>query len=607
MKYFRIRNFSGLENAGSGLDSDRGTLRLLSNAVPYPEGTVSNAPQWTRVYENMTPQAGKFETFNDADENGVAIMTNAVGITTNIAVIPKRGLNPTPTGLASGLQELDYPYPDAHLSRIGNTLVLGNGADTGFVNTNMLTTRIGAQWSIPTDMANAPFPVVDYYARRYEPFPNCRMFILGPDKSVYAAGNAENPLTVYVSEPSDVLSGGLAGLVSGVMNSTTLLASGATTITALSTHKNSVVCHTDAGVYLLQKTEDMQAPTGYRVGQASSPTNAGAASPQTVSPSLGTAPYYLGTDGQIYRNAVEPALDDQLQPRRNSIASWKAVGGWDANIKDLTGAFTTYDTQGNWLLVGANSDGRDQSNGHAWYLLSGDKETISGPHWYPRFTCVQAIPGSSSLLGVDGDGQFWATDLNDIRERRDLLDDFVNDATGGPSVTVVESRDTGNIIGTDTGLALATENTHMFLLNEPFQAEFIPDDTGLLNLHWPSPTADRNDAAAELVGTNYPNTVMAVIETAFEDFQKPEATKHFMELVLKFDGGSVGHMGVFVETEDGLVDGSWLGNIELKDSHKLFVNIRGRKLRVRVYVAAELDTRWVLNDITVGYNELHTL
>jgi hypothetical protein len=300
-------------------------------------------------------------------------------------------------------------------------------------------------------------------------------------------------------------------------------------------------------------------------------------------------------------------LEDQLQPRRESIASWKAVGGWDANIKDLTGAFTTYDTQGNWLLVGANSDGRDQSNGHAWYLLSGDKETISGPHWYPRFTCVQAIQGSSSLLGIDGDGQFWTTDLNDIRERRDLLDDFVNDATDGPSVTVVESRDTGNVIGTDAGHALATEDTHMFLLNEPFQAEFLPDDTTLLNLHWPSPMADHNNAAADLVGTNYPNSVLAVVETAFEDFGVPEVTKQFFDLALKFEGGSVGHAGVFVETEDGLVDGSWLGNIESKDSHKVFVNIRGRKLRVRVYVVAELDTRWVLNDITVGYNDLQTL
>ena len=117
--------------------------------------------------------------------------------------------------------------------------------------------------------------------------------------------------------------------------------------------------------------------------------------------------------------------------------------------------------------------------------------------------------------------------------------------------------------------------------------------------------AERNDVAANITGTEYENSMLSVVETTFEDFKAPEATKHFMELVLKFDGGSVGHVGAFVETEDGNTDGSWMGNIEGKDTHKAFINIR--KLRVRVYVVTDLTARWVLNDVSIGYVLQNTL
>ena len=113
--------------------------------------------------------------------------------------------------------------------------------------------------------------------------------------------------------------------------------------------------------------------------------------------------------------------------------------------------------------------------------------------------------------------------------------------------------------------------------------------------------------AAELAGTSYENSILSVAETAFEDFGQPESTKHFMEMVLKFDKGSVGFMGAFVETEDGNTDGAWLGSIEGKDTHKVFINVRGRKLRVRVYVATDIAARWILNDVSAGFNPLNTL
>lgn len=579
-------------------------MRLLSNAVPYPVGTVSSAPQWHRVFENVTPEAGSIQTFQNLNTDGtynrVVIGTNPVGVTTNIAVIPLGSqMNPSPTGEGLWAESYDYngqPY----FSNIDNRIIVGSG--TVSLGNKEISQR--TSWELD-DLIH---PDAEHYSHSNAEFPSCKTFVLGPDKAVYATGNDTDPLYVWVSEPRDMLGGGLNGIESGVMSAVGIPDTGATKVTALSTFQDFVVCHTDAGVVLLRRPADQQAATGWRVEQLSTPINAGAYSPNTVSPSLGSAPYYLGTDGQIYRNQVEqPSTDEQLQARTREIASFQAVGQWDADIKNLEYAFSTYDTSGNWFIAGINSDGRDIANGHGWYMLSGDTNAISGPHWYPRFTCIQAIPGSSHLLGVDGDGQFWTTDLRDIREKRDMSPEFVVTDTDGPSVTVYESRLTASVLGTDQNHALATANGETLMLNDPFQAEFVPEVGGALNHHFPSSMAERNDVAANITGTSYDNSMLSVIETAFEDFQSPESTKHFMELVLKFDGGSVGHMGAFVETEDGNADGAWLGDIEGKDTHKVFINIRGRKLRVRIYVATDVAARWVLNDVTVGFTQMHTL
>tara|TARA_Y100000593_G_scaffold76223_1_gene140789 strand:+ start:1884 stop:3689 length:1806 start_codon:yes stop_codon:yes gene_type:complete len=601
MRYFRIRSPEGVQNPRSGLDEDRGTMRLLSNTIPYPVGTLSSPPQWDRVYENVTPAAGSVQTFTDANSNRVVIGTNNVGQTTNIAFLPPAlsYINPEPAGDASNMASYSY-NTQSYFSVIDRRVIVGSG-DSLYGNKEISSKT---SWALadfekpedPTSYSNAAYD-----------FPECKTFVVGPQKAVFAAGNNENPLTVFISEPQDILGGGLLGLESGVMSHVTIPLTGATRITALSTFREYVVVHTDAGVVLLTRPTPQQASTGWRVEQISTATNAGASSPNTVSPSLGSSPYYLGTDGQIYRNETEPATDEALQPRAREIASFQAVGQWDADIRNLTGAFSTYDSNGNWYIVGANSDGRDVANGHGWYMMSGDTNMISGPHWYPRFTCIQAIPGSSHLLGVDGDGQFWTTDLRDIREKRDIDDAFVVSETDGPSVTVYESRLDATAVGTDQNQVLSTGMGERFMLNDPFQAESVPKDDNSLNHHYPTPFADRNDAAAEITGTSYENSILSVAETAFEDFGQPESTKHFMEMVLKFDKGSVGYLGAFVETEDGNTDGSWVGSVEGKDTHKIFINVRGRKLRVRLYAATDVAARWILNDISVGFTLLNTL
>ena len=102
-------------------------MRLLSNTIPYPIGTLSSAPQWDRVYENVTPSAGNIQTFTDANSNRVVIGTNTVGQTTNIAFLPATtSLNPEPTGNALDLNTYSY-QTQPYFNVIDRRVIIGSG------------------------------------------------------------------------------------------------------------------------------------------------------------------------------------------------------------------------------------------------------------------------------------------------------------------------------------------------------------------------------------------------------------------------------------------------------------------------------------------------
>jgi hypothetical protein len=207
------------------------------------------------------------------------------------------------------------------------------------------------------------FPDESLYSYEWSRFPDCKFFVQGPKKTIFASGNPAKPLTIYISEPAGKTSPYRDTPYStsdtnenaGSMSTVDILGSNASVITALSTRGDQVVVHTDKGCHVLYAPSSDQAETGYRVEQAPATNFSAAVNPQVVGGESGTMSYWLGHDGQVYKDeSATRGAEDKKSQADPDQASWKAKGLWEKELPiDLREAFATYDPQSGmyWFYV----------------------------------------------------------------------------------------------------------------------------------------------------------------------------------------------------------------------------------------------------------------
>jgi len=611
MRYFRVKNFSGIQNQAEETDQDRGSLTLCENAVPYPKGCVRNAPLWKRVYTGVTlPTNGLITLLDDNGHRVVISKDTATNVVNGMSWISDTtSVEKTPATNASVDVAVDA-LNGSFISKVGSELFLGDG-----VNPNQ---RFGAATNYGfSALQQQPDKL---YAQAFEVFPACTSFVVGPDKAIYATGNKDNPMDVYVSEPATIanpdVEDAIQGIFSGVLSTVSIIMSEATRITALSTYRNYVVVHTDKGVALLYRTEKNQAGTGYRVRQTASPTFSGALNPNSASANMGVRPFYFGTDGQIYKDeAARAGQDHMTEGRVGEIISWKAVNAWNRYLDvDLTGSFTTYEPSAEFFGACVPHLSTGIEKGYPMFLYNGETFALSGPNLYPRFQAVTKMEDTSALLGIDQDGNFWSTDLSDLRETASFNSPFPSAPLAQrPNVYLKYSNapQSVQVLANNNNVPLQARQGFIQLggvssdqLNLFYEGEGTvspmnyagafsrPEETAL--------PANLNDY------TKFSQSTLSVIETAYEDMGAPESMKNFMEVFLKFKTGSLGYLGVYAQTEDGLETGRWLGEI-LDDEVKVFVNMRGKQLKLRIYIISQINASWLLKDVEIGYILQNTL
>jgi hypothetical protein len=598
-----IKNFTGLVNTASETDTQLGNMRMLSNVVPSPPGSLSAALSWTPVYTALPKADGIYRI----EDGGVQLL-----LATDLAegFLDIKAISDEANGALSG--RWDNAYLDIfggsktpHLSTVGNHVFAGNGVDP---NAIYIDGKGPLTNPIPYNSGR--------YAKNKYPIPPCTSFVRGGDLSLYCTGNKEHPLRVWATEPINLLGDNAFGLASEEGSFVDILCGGATKVIGLSSFRGSIICHTDAGLVVLGKVDKDQAGTGWRISQAPTDSRVGAYSLRTLNPTGGRLPYYLGSDGQLYRNEVRAATSEYLEPGAEQTATWQSTGLWDETLKDLRHAFIAYNSTEHYVFVGVNADFQSRRRGHPYYLVKGrlfegtpkeEPEVISGPHWFPRFVAMEAIPNSSHMVGVDEAGNFWTTDLRDLREDRKTIPYVLDLGAQSPRVLFYNNEegdsDQADLITDDDGNIIADDRGHRALTVSPTFSIAYEDRATATGHSYMFPTGERIDGiipdAADPGWMD--NRTLAAAETAFNDLGSPQTTKQIYEVILNFAPGSVGQVGVFVEGDDGQHDGRWLGEIEDLDSTKAGVLVRGRKFRVRVYVVAELGACWTLQDLAVGY------
>ena len=362
MRFFRIPAFTGIETHRD--DADRGSLRVVEGCVPHGPGGLRSGPVWKKV--------GDVDLFSESDQNHMHASDDGKGNSVvyvsrtdevhDIAVFSTEHTEIVSLG-ASYAVAAPTPYraEDASITPIGNRLyAMGDGgAEAAYVGKGP-----------PTAVASV-FPDEELYDQEWSRFPNCKFYVQGPKKTIFASGNPDKPLTVYVSEPAGLTnpyrdsphSTELTNHNPGVLSTVDILSSNASKITALSTRGDQVVVHTDKGCHLLYSPKSDQAQTGYRVEQVPATNFSGAVNSQVVAGESGSQHFWMGHDGQIYKDeAASRGAEDFRGYADAAQANWKAKGQWEKEHPvDLSDAFATYDPQSGMYWVYARADEYDQA------------------------------------------------------------------------------------------------------------------------------------------------------------------------------------------------------------------------------------------------------
>lgn len=355
MRFFRIPSFTGIETHRD--DADRGSLRVVEGCLPFGSGGLRSGPVWKN--------AGSVTLLSDSQENHLTASDDGNGnsalFVSRLGEVHDMMLSTTEhvevsffVSTYSVVDPLDlYRNARAVISPVGNRLFSFGDSDGEAV-------FIGK--GPPTAEADV-FPDETLYSYEWSRFPDCKFFVQGPKKTLFASGNPAKPLTIYISEPASKTSQYRDAPYStentnqhpGSMSSVDILGSNASIITALSTRGDQVVVHTDKGCHVLYAPTSDQAETGYRVEQAPATNFSAAVNPQVVGGESGTMSFWLGHDGQIYKDeSASRGAEDKKSQADPDQASWKAKGVWEKELPvDLRYSFATYDPQSGmyWVYV----------------------------------------------------------------------------------------------------------------------------------------------------------------------------------------------------------------------------------------------------------------
>ena len=596
MRYFRIPKFTGIEAHRS--DADRGTLRLCEGAVPSPVGSLRSGPIWTALGGTaLTVVADRVTCMTDAKSNGYQF----IGATISGGVCP--------TGVHINTNQNEIPpelgalSADVAATTIGGSVpfISDVGNNTVFVGTGSGVKKVTFASGSHTVAALAASS--GYYKMENEVFPNCTTFVVGMNKAVFAAGDTLNPLRVYVSEPATGEDPIREAVYSAdFLSKIDILCTNASKITALSTYQSYIVVHTDAGVVLLYQTQPAtQSIPGFRAEQVAGAANSGAINPNVVSGSAMIQPYYLGCDGQIWKDeSARKGPDHKPTYSDTDQVSWKAKGAWNKLVAaDISTSFSAYEPSTGFYTVGLPTQEASATNAKfATYLWHDMSDSLSGPFLLPKLSCLTHVPDSSKMVAVDQDSNVLTTDFEDLRDGSEFSsviapsswDTLVN--PGGTDEVIV---DKANFIFNYYGRTLASK------MAEPA--------VGTTELGVCSNTSYTTQSTCEGAGgtwtagtpTYYKDAYLSIIETAYEDFGNQSGVKQWHEVVLSFRRNSWGNLWVFAQAEDGTISGQYKGSIYGKQKIKTFINLRGRRMKFRVILATHKDHPWMITEAAVGY------
>jgi hypothetical protein len=93
---------------------------------------------------------------------------------------------------------------------------------------------------------------------------------------------------------------------------------------------------------------------------------------------------------------------------------------------------------------------------------------------------------------------------------------------------------------------------------------------------------------------------LSIAETNWMHFGSESAEKEVYRIDLSFHTNSIGHAWLYIQNDAGKVSGQYKGPI--KEIVKVFTNLRGRRFKLKLFIATHENYPWAMREMAVGYN-----
>lgn len=614
LQYLSIPVLRGIEGLTDSLDRKPGGFRQAIGVAPFPAGSLTTGLRWRPALADggdpisiadlkaLVPQhktsyhaylweAGDFRALLIGRLEPMHI-TGLVVLEGNLADLDTEDPPASTLTLVPNVGTLsDQPW---FPSRVLDRIYIGNGVDP---NLRYFNGEVGLLTATGPD---------NYSHKEVESFPPCRCFSIGRQRQIYAAGNNENPLRVWVGARITDQNGLCEGVESLETSYTDITPSwqGDYPITAISTFQHYTAVHSQAGVVVLFTPDGTV--DGFKVQQGASPTNAGAANPLCAVDAGGYATYYLGADGNLYHDhSVRSGPYNKHYGMHVDVAPAKALGVSTLNSNERIGLDTgaiAYDRERGLVWVANQPTGYPDSGMGLWCYNEHSKE-YTGPILslpMARMSTVQnpVTRSQHGIFAMTLSGHFYCARFSSVEEgaetwmsEADLWTRQVNFQDAGYAPEDPDAIQDAIIPG------LPIVNATPQAMDIRTSAPVFPMDIGL----WQSLIAGKDGFPNQL----YANAHPVLLETGWMDMGAPNRTKVFRELRLSLDWSQPIYGFLTAQSDRGTertITNALIYNADSPVSQPVFrFSIAGKRLRVFLVLIAFVDQPLRIRGMELGF------
>jgi hypothetical protein len=599
MKTFPIPNFRPVETKSDASNQDRTVLRRAEGVVAVSLGALSPGPRWRTMWgmsDLGTQIATALSGANVAKAHFVIVargnhrllvvwslaLSEALGVfhVVGDAADPDfaSATNVTITATNSAVFRDKDPSAPWYMSALGSRLILGNGIDAN------LTWMSGALalFEAPTATnVNDPYRVT---------FPPCTQWVIGPNRFVYAAGNASAPLRIYEARPPTTSYDDVVGIQSADTSKIDVLLSGATAIRAISVWQSYVSVHLNNNkvVNLYSPGQDNQ---GQRARQGASAANGSALNPGCVGDPVEHGPYYFGGDGELYKDeATRAGPYNKHVDRDVDLATAEASSDWNsAMAMPVAARYATllFDARSNiaWIFTRTSVP---SSKAGLW-CYAGRADAVTGPFRYPDAVAATLARGFTDRtvgLVVTSAGALLYSQLSDVASLKAVDIDPPGTALGAGYAELTSAPTP------DAGVPYVAMNAAGTAFAQVLGATRIELASAWAN--------DWTETTALTLTRFFNNAHLGIVEFGYLDLGTADRIKQFLATILEWSPRARAAVGVFIETERGVRSGKWYGSTFSRETITIPHGISGERVRIRLLIMWFNDQRAELRKLSVG-------